>query len=431
MSLIDRRTFVSTGVAATATAALALAHKEKTSSMTGSPNESINIGIIGQGIRGQSLLPNFHQPNKGVVVRAICDPNQEVLEKQSAAFTHKYHSSVETHRDLREVFARKDIDAVVICAPNHWHTLATLWACQAGKDVYCEKPASHNLWEGEQLLAGIDTSKRIVQHGVQLRSSPAIQEGVAKLREGAIGKVYMGRAVIFRRRESMGPKKVTSPPPALDWNLYRGPSTVEEYVEGVIDNGNWHHFWTYGGGEIMNQGVHELDLALWGLGLDSLPREVFSSGGRYLWDDAKEVPEVLNANAHFPKENKLIDVAVRTWCSNFEDDVFTGNIFYGSDGIMLVSGYVRYKIILGEGKDRKQGRWIDLGDPQQAHVDNFLSAVRSRKTSDLNAPIATSPHLLWSGSPLQHRVPHRGEGCLRCRLESNRSSDSGRVFRQT
>jgi predicted dehydrogenase len=188
----------------------------------------------------------------------------------------------------------------------------------------------------------------------------------------------------------MGPKKVTSPPPALDWNLYRGPSTVEEYVEGVIDNGNWHHFWTYGGGEIMNQGVHELDLALWGLGLDSLPREVFSSGGRYLWDDAKEVPEVLNANAHFPKENKLIDVAVRTWCSNFEDDVFTGNIFYGSDGIMLVSGYVRYKIILGEGKDRKQGRWIDLGDPQQAHVDNFLSAVRSRKTSDLNAPIASS-----------------------------------------
>ena len=390
MSLIDRRTFVSAGVAATATAALALTSKGKNSSTTGSPNESLNIGIIGQGVRGQHLLPNFHQPANGVVVRAICDPNQEVLDKQVDVFSKKYQSSVEAHRDMREVFDRKDIDAVVIAAPNHWHTLAAIWAVQAGKDVYCEKPASHNLWEGEQLLAAIDTNKRIVQHGVQLRSAPAIQEGVAKLREGAIGKVYMGRAVIFRRRGDMGPKKVVAPPATLDWSLYRGPSTVDEYVEGVITNQNWHHFWTYGGGEIMNQGVHELDLALWGLDLKTLPREVTASGGKFLWKDAKEVPEVLNANALYPADDKLIDVAARNWCSNFEDDVFTGNIFYGSDGIMLVSGYVRYKIIMGEGKDRKQGRWIDSGDPQQAHVDNFISAVRSRKTSDLNAPIATS-----------------------------------------
>lgn len=390
MSLIDRRTFVSAGVAATATAAFALANRGKTAAPNTSPSETINIGIIGQGVRGGHLLPNFHQPEKGVVVRAICDPNQEALDRQSTAFSQRYHSSVDSCRNMREVFDRKDIDAVVIAAPNHWHTLATLWAVNAGKDVYCEKPASHNLWEGQELLAGIDTDKRIVQHGVQLRSAPAIREGVQKLQEGAIGDVYMGRAVIFRRRESMGPKKVVAPPPFLDWNLYRGPSNVDEFVEGILKDQNWHHFWTYGGGEIMNQGVHEIDLALWGLGLDGPPSDVVASGGNFLWKDAKETPEVLNANCKFPEQNKLIDVAARTWCSNFEDDVFTGNIFYGSEGIMLVSGYVRYKIIMGEGKDRKPGRWIDSGDPQQAHVDNFISAVRSRKTSDLNAPIATS-----------------------------------------
>jgi predicted dehydrogenase len=390
MGMIDRRTFVSAGVAATATAAMALSQKGDAKPTGGSPNEQINIGIVGQGVRGQSLLPNFHRPDRNVVVRAVCDPRSDILGQQVEAFSKKYRTSVDSHRDMREMFDRTDIDAVVIAAPNHWHTLATIWGVQAGKDVYCEKPATHNLWEMNQLLGAIDPQKRIVQHGVQLRSAPAIQEGVAKMKEGAIGKVYMGRAVIFRRREGIGPKKLATPPDTLDWNLYRGPSTTEEYIEGLTENGNWHHFWTFGGGDIMNQGVHELDLALWGLGLDEYPSDVVASGGSYLWQDAKEVPEVLNANARYAESNKLIDVAVRHWCSNFEDDVFTGNIFYGEEGVMLVSGYVRYKIIMGEGKGRQAGRWIDSGDPQQAHVDNFIQAVRSRKTTELNAPIATA-----------------------------------------
>jgi predicted dehydrogenase len=349
----------------------------------------VGIGIIGQGVRGTSLQSIFHRPEINSVVRVLCDPNQQALDAGKAQFDKNSRTNVETDRDLRRVFDRKDIDAVVICPPNHWHTLAAIWALEAGKHVYLEKPATHNVWEGKQLTQAIQKTGGIVQHGVQLRSSEALREAVQKMREGEIGDVYMARAVIFRDRGNIGPKKVTSPPAYLDWDLYRGPSTVDEYVEDLIKNQHWHNFWTYGGGDLTNQGVHEVDCALWGLGLDSLPDEVTAAGGNFLWEDAKEVPEILNANCLYKEKRKLVDIAVRNWCTNFEDDVFTGNIFYGSKGVLLIFGYQRYKVIMGLGKDRKPGRWIDSGDPLPAHGGNFLDAVRSRDTGKLHAPIAS------------------------------------------
>ena len=167
-------------------------------------------------------------------------------------------------QDLRRVMDNKDIDVVSIATPNHWHALAVIWACQAGKDVYVEKPGSHNIWEGRKMVEATHKYDRIVQHGVQLRSSPAVNEAIQLMRDGYIGRVYMARGLVFRWRGDIGDQGFSPVPEGLDYDLWTGPAPMRPFTRNLVHY-NWHWHWDYGNGDVGNQGIHETDLCMWGL----------------------------------------------------------------------------------------------------------------------------------------------------------------------
>ncbi len=344
-------------------------------------NDRIRIGVIGFNSRGKDHIKNFMKL-EDVEVATLCDVDQRVLGVAAADFEKTYNKKVQTASDLRKVFEDKNIDAVSIATPNHWHALATVWACQAGKDVYVEKPASHTFSEGRIMIEAAKKYNRIVQNGIQLRSSEAIREGIQHLRDGLIGKVYMARGVVFKWRPDIGNKGNSPVPEGLDWDLWQGPAPARPFSENYVHY-NWHWFWDYGNGDIGNQGAHEIDLCTWGLDV-GFPEEITSTGGKFLWNDCKETPELMTTTFKYPKEGKIIQFEVRPWMTNREDNLEVGNIFYGDKGYMTISWYDNYQTFLGQkrepGPSRKAG-----GD----HYKNFIDAVRSRDKSILNGPIET------------------------------------------
>ncbi|MBI5086427.1 MAG: Gfo/Idh/MocA family oxidoreductase [Acidobacteria bacterium] len=348
-------------------------------------NEKVRIAVIGNNGRGRDHVQGIMRlPDAEVVT--LCDVDLNVANERAAAFEKRYGKKPQVVQDMRKVFEDKNIDAVTIATPNHWHSLAAIWACQAGKDVYVEKPGSHNIYEGRKMVEAAHKYKRIVQHGVQLRSSEAIQEAVGHLKKGTIGNVYMSRGLVFRWRPSIG-KKGTEPVPAgLDYNMWTGPAQMEPFSRRIVHY-NWHWTWNYGNGDVGNQGIHETDLCMWGLGLDSFPSKITAMGGKFLFDDDKITPEVLTTLYHYPEQKKLIQFEVRPWCTNAEDGAMVGNIFYGSEGYLVVNGYDTYQIYLGQKKEKGPGRRAG-GD----HFANWIKAIKSRKTEDQNGPVE-SAHL--------------------------------------
>ena len=371
---MQRRTFLKS--------AATLAALQRLPFVNASANDRIRVAVIGVNGRGKDHIQGY-QKLRNVEVAILCDVDRTVAAQRASEFHQTYGRAVPIETDLRRVLENRDIDAVSIATPNHWHALATIWACQAGKDVYVEKPGSHNLWEGQKMIEAARKYDRIVQHGVQLRSSPALQEGVRKLREGVIGKVYMARALVYRWRPSIGKHPEEPVPAHIDYDLWQGPAELRPFSRGLVHY-NWHWHWDYGNGDIGNQGIHETDMALWGLGVH-LPRQISAMGGKFLWEDDKETPEILSASCLYPEQNKLIEIAVRHWCTNEEQGVGVGNIFYGSEGYMLIKGYMRYETYLGE--KREPG---PRGEGEGDHYANFIQAVRSRKKAELNGPVETA-----------------------------------------
>ena len=371
---MKRRNFVRSTAAVVAAPRLALGLRQ--------PNDAVRVAVIGVHGQGRSHM-HYFQKLDNVEVAVLCDPDRNVAAERAAEFEKTYGGRPRTETDLRRVLDDKEIDVVSIATPNHWHTLATVWACQAGKDVYVEKPGSHNIWEGRKMIEAAARYNRIVQHGVQLRSSPALQEAVRQLRRGVIGKVYLARAVIYRWRPSIGHFPDEPPPDHLDWDLWQGPVQRRPFSRGLVHY-NWHWHWEYGNGDIGNQGIHELDMAQWGLGV-GLPEEVTAMGGKFLWDDDKETPEILTALCRYPRQNKMIEIAVRHWCTNREDGVDVGNIFYGSEGYMVIRHYDAFETYLG--RKREPG---PSGKQSGDHRENFIRAVRSRRKEELNGPVETA-----------------------------------------
>ena len=345
-------------------------------------NDRVRIAVLGVNGRGKNHIEGFMKL-ENVEVACLCDPDTVVLAERAKEFEEKYGKKVKTREDLRKVFDDKSIDAVSIAMPNHWHALATIWACQAGKDVYVEKPGSHNLFEGRKMVEAAKKYKRVVQHGVQLRSSVAIREAIDHLRKGTIGDVYMARGLVFRWRPDIGNKGTESVPKGLNYDLWTGPAQMRDFSRNLVHY-NWHWTWDYGNGDVGNQGIHETDLCMWGLDV-GLPQQISAMGGKFLWDDCKETPEVLSSNYLYPDEKKMIQFEVRHWSTNLEDGVGVGNIFYGSEGYMVIKGYNDYQIFLGRereaGPSRKEG-----GD----HYANFIEAVRAQDPSLLNGPVETA-----------------------------------------
>jgi predicted dehydrogenase len=352
------------------------------------------VAVIGVNGRGQNHIEEIMglSGKSNVEVAVLCDPDMPLLQTRAAEFEKKYGKKVAIEQDFRKTLEDKTIHAVTVASPNHWHALMTVWACQAGKDVYVEKPATHNIHEGRKMIEAAYKYNRIVQHGVQLRSSVAIREAIQHLRDGLIGRVYMARGLVFRWRPDIGDQGITPVPPGLNYDLWCGPAPLSPFSRNLVHY-NWHWHWNYGNGDVGNQGIHETDLCMWGLDVDSLPERITSMGGKFLWDDCKEVPEILTSVYHYPKEKKIIQFEVRNWCTNLEDGAGVGNIFYGDKGYLVVRGYDTYETFLGEKREKGPSR-SERGE-LTLHFQNWIDAMRARDMSKQNGPVQTG-HLASS-----------------------------------
>lgn len=357
-------------------------------------NEQVRVGFIGVGSRGMTLLKQFKGiPNAKLV--AVSDPDTDHMERAAKAAGNQ----PEMIRDYRKLLERKDIDAVFVASPNHWHALHTIHACQAGKDVYVEKPTSHSTWESRQMVAAAAKHGRVVQAGTQNRSDPGLISAFQYIKEGKIGAIKAVRGLCFRNRESIGKlNQPLVPPKTCDYNLWLGPAQDKPIYRPQLHY-DWHWDFNTGDGDIGNQGPHEFDLMSWVLGDPEMPKEVFSFGGRFGWNDAGDtanmqvaafelngVPCIFEVNNMWlaPERNaeavyKGIRVGVIVTCE--------GGEFRGGRG----GGYVL-------GPDGKEKIAKFPGDAGGGHMQNFIDVVRSRKMQDLIAPI----HLSHKSAAIAH-----------------------------
>jgi predicted dehydrogenase len=378
---MNRRHFVMSSVAAAQTLR---------SSSLASPNDTVRVacvGIRGQGrshIRSYSRMPD-------VEIAALCDIDESVLNEQLAQVEASGKKRPAAYTDFRRLLEDKSIDAVSIATPNHSHTLQTVWACQTGKDVYVEKPCTHNMFEARQIATAAKKYGRMVQHGTNLRSDPAVQEAVRQLRNGLIGDVYMARGLCFKWRNTIGRTPVEPVPAGVHYDLWLGPAPKHAFTRNRFHY-NWHWFWDYGDGDLGNQGIHEVDVARWGLGV-TYPVKVSAQGGHFMFDDDQETPNTLVATYEFNgtgNKKKLMVFEVRHWISNKEAGIggekrgsnTVGNLFYGSKGYLAVESYGSYYSFLG--REQTPGPSMKEDGNNWA---NFIQAVRSRKWEELNAPI--------------------------------------------
>ena len=301
MSALSRRQFLKRSTtAALVLASPRIAFSADATSAARGPNDVIRVAVIGLGAttavggvggRGHQLIPRFREV-PGVRIVALCDVDQAFLDREVQPFKDR-GEAVATHVDLRRVLDDKTIDAVVIATPNHWHALATVWACQAGKDVYVEKPFSHDIWEGRQMVAAARKYGRMVQVGTQNRSSPLLRQVFDDLRRGELGAIRLAHALVYRARDGIGKVNAPTPVPAtVDYDLWCGPAPKTPLLRKQLHY-EWHWFWATGNGEMGNNGPHVIDLCRWALGQDQPPPRAISIGGRFAFNDGGET-----ANTH-------------------------------------------------------------------------------------------------------------------------------------
>ncbi len=359
-----------------------------TSTRLRAADDKVSIAVIGLGGRGTAhmreyaKLPDAH-------IAAVCDVDQASLERGQALVEKATGVKPKGYSDMRQVFDDKSIQAVSMPLPNHWHALATIWAVQAGKDVYVEKPACYNPFEGMQMVAAARKYGRMVQIGSQSRTIEHKMRAMQLLHEGVIGKVYLAKGLCFKRRPSIGSKPDTATPPGVDWDKFLGPAPLRAYNE-LRFKYNWHWFWDTGNGDIGNQGVHEMDIARWGLGVEGLPQSVSSTGGKYVYTDDQETPNTQMAT--FDYGDKEIMFEVRGILTGPEGNLqirgnnTVGNIFYGSDGWMAVDG-AGFQVYKGEKNEKAMDEKNTGKGDTGPHMANFLSAVKSRNMQDLHADV--------------------------------------------
>ncbi|MGA2578824.1 MAG: Gfo/Idh/MocA family oxidoreductase [Bryobacteraceae bacterium] len=368
------------------------------SSALGSPNDTIRVACVGVRGRGRDHMSAYNQM-ANVEIAAVCDVDESVLNAAVAAVEKAKGKRPMAFTDLRKLLEDKSIDAVSIATPNHQHTLQTIWACQAGKDVYVEKPCSHDMFEARQIVAAAQKYNRIVAHGTQQRSG-AGRAVVEQLRAGLIGDVYMARGMCYKRRDTIGRKPEAPVPAGVHYDLWLGPAPEHAFTQNRFHY-NWHWFWDYGNGDLGNQGVHQVDMARWGLGVN-YPTKVSAIGGHFMFDDDQETPNTLSASFEFDDsgKKKIMTFEVRHWITNHEAGIEApspqnvGVIFYGSKGYMAVWSEDSGKYQTWLGREQKPGpSGADLGN----NWANFIDVMRSRKQADLFAPIdegATSTALV-------------------------------------
>jgi predicted dehydrogenase len=352
-------------------------------------SDRVRVAVVGLRGRGKDHIAAFSKvPN--VEIAALCDVDEAVLNERRAQVGGNPRSVA----DVRRLLDDPSIDAISIATPNHWHALMAIWACQAGKDVYVEKPCSHNLLEGRQLVRAAEKYRRIVQHGTQLRSARAAIEAVDHLHKGTFGEIYLARGLCFKRRDTIGRAPVEPPPRGVDYDVWTGPAPLKPFTRNRFHY-NWHWIWDTGNGDLGNQGVHQLDAARWGLGV-RLPTRVSAVGGHFMFDDDQETPNTLSCVFEFTESGgrkKMMEFDVRHWITNNEAGISSGmfrgrnaigDIFYGANGYLAAGNEDAFSYESWLGPDQNAG---PRGRSGSDHFSNFISCVRSRKAAELRAPI--------------------------------------------
>ncbi len=382
MKSFSRRSFLKTTALAAATAGWSA----RSWGQVAGANGDVRVAIAGLNGRGKNHLASLGAL-PGVRVVALCDPDSAVLARAAAALG----GGVGTYTDIRQLLVAPGIDALTIATPNHWHSLMGIWACQAGKDVYVEKPVSHNVWEGRQLVAAAEKYRRVVQAGTQIRSGEGLQEAVAWIRSGALGRITAARGLCYKRRDSIG--KTTGPqpvPPSVDYDLWTGPAPLVPPRRNNPKNGpvhyDWHWIWAYGNGDVGNQGIHQMDVARWFLGEPGLPRHTLSVGGRVGYEDDGETPNtqvIIHDYATAPLifEVRGLPAAAGAAVMDRYREVSIGNVIDCEHGRLVTGSYFTAQAYDHDGRLLREFKGADR------HMGNFIDAVRSRRTGDLFSPV--------------------------------------------
>ncbi len=382
-------------------------------------NDRINVAIVGLGGRGTAHLRTYSRLPEARVV-GLCDIDQAARERAQATLEKNTGEKAKEFVDMRDAFADPSVEAVSIATPNHWHALAAIWAMKAGKDVYGEKPACYNIYEGQRMLETARQTNRMLQIGSQHRSMPFKIKAIAALQGGLIGNIYLSKGLCFKRRASIGHKDDSPVPPGVDWDLFRGPAPMRPF-NTLRFKYNWHWFWDTGNGDIGNQGVHEIGICRWGLGDPAWPKVAYAQGGKYAYHDDQETPNTLLASYDYGGREIVFEVrglltggegvpvhrrpgppaagavappsepapTATAPVSRPPLNIMIGNLFYGDDGWAAMSdqGFQAFK---GESNELIMEEQPERGDATGLHMQNFLAACRSRNYKDLHDEIANA-----------------------------------------
>lgn len=375
----SRRQFVKKTLAAAATITIA---GTKSSGRVLGANEAIRVGVAGLNGRGSSHVSAF-VGMQGVQISHLIDPDSRTFANKVRQIEQRTNARPRTEKDIRRALEDRNLDAISIATPNHWHALMTIWAAQAGKHVYVEKPMSHNVKEGRIAVEAARRYNVIVQHGTQSRSSGSWQHACELARSGQLGRVLVARGLCYKRRGSINTRPVSTPPQEVDFDIWLGPASEQPFHSNLVHY-NWHWFWDFGNGDIGNQGVHQMDIARWGIPDATLPRSVISVGGRLGYSDQGETPNTQIAIFDFGPSQLIFEVRGLPTQSFRGQTV--GNIFHCEEGDIVGNRFFPRGSTEGQPLPALRSE-IARRPGGSDHFGNFIAAIRSGRREDLNADI--------------------------------------------
>ena len=352
-----------------------------------SPNDKVSLGIIGPGGMGRNHIGNLNK-RKDVHIAFVCDPDSNHQAKAANMVESGTGIKPKQLGDMREMLEVKSVDAVFIATPDHWHAPAAILAAEAGKHVYVEKPCSHNVREGRLMIEAARRNRRVMQVGTQSRSTRHVQRAMELLHNGAIGRVLVAKAWNSQKRSSIGKAKPGTPPAHLDFDTWLGPAPKVSYQSNML-HGIWRWWHAFGTGDMGNDGVHDLDIARWGLGVTTHPSRIAALGGKYFFDDDQQFPDTQNVLFEYEPDTeggrpRQLIFEQRIWAPYFEQGYENGDAFYGTDGIMLLGKHGGWKLFGPRNKLREQMS----GSPDlRAHHDDFFRCIREGSTPNADIEI--------------------------------------------
>lgn len=390
MTKTNRRDFIkSTGQVVAGASALVQVHSEVTRADEAvAANERVNIAVIGTGGMGMNHV-SLLSKNKAVQITYVCDVDAKRAADAASQVEKACGVAPKQVKDLRTVLDDPSIQAVWIATPDHWHAPAAILAADAGKHVYVEKPCSHNIREGRLMIEAAARNKRIIQVGTQSRSTSLIQKAMARLASGVIGTVLVSKAWNSQIRGNIGHVPPSTPPEVLDFDLWTGPAPQVDYRSNLL-HASWRWFFDFGCGDMGNDGVHDLDIARWGLGVTTHPSSIAALGGKYFFDDDQQFPDTQYVVFEYPGDGSIgqkrqLIFEQRIWSPYVQEGHENGNAFYGTEGMMILGKRGRYQIFGRRNKliEEESGEGPDLA----AHHENFLACVKSGESPNADISI--------------------------------------------